>query len=86
LRRISIEKSVEPLGITISCVHNSGVFVSSVTEHSMASKVGLQVGDQLLEVCGINIRSATYELAANVLRQCGDSITILVQYDPNSKS
>jgi hypothetical protein len=44
-----------------------------------------QVGDQLLEVCGINMRSATYQLAANVLRQCGNSITMLVQYSPDSK-
>nr|CAD7203394.1 unnamed protein product [Timema douglasi] len=41
------------------------------------------VGDQLLEVCGINMRSATYQLAANVLRQCGNSITMLVQYSPD---
>lgn len=84
LRWISIEKSVEPLGIQISCVDSGGVFVSTVTEHSVASKVGLQVGDQLLEVCGINMRSATYKLAANVLRQCGNSITMLVQYNPDS--
>ncbi|XP_050531919.1 disks large homolog 5 [Daktulosphaira vitifoliae] len=83
LRWISIEKSVEPLGIQISCVDSGGVFVSTVSEHSVASKVGLQVGDQLLEVCGINMRSATYQLAANVLRQCGNSITMLVQYSPD---
>jgi len=29
------------------------------------------------------MRSATYELAASVLRQCGDSITMLVQYAPD---
>lgn len=84
LRWISIEKSVEPLGIQISCIDTGGVFVSTVTDHSVASKVGLQVGDQLLEVCGINMRSATYQLAANVLRQCGNSITMLVQYSPDS--
>ncbi|KAL4154064.1 hypothetical protein QTP88_001897 [Uroleucon formosanum] len=84
LRRISIEKSVEPLGIKILCVDSSGVFVSSVTnEHCVAYKVGIQVGDQLLEVCGINLRSATYELATNVLKQCGNSVTILVQYNPD---
>jgi len=87
LRRISIEKSGEPLGIQIFCVDNSGVFVSSVTsEHSVAYKVGIQVGDQLLEVCGINLRSTTYELAANILQHCGNSVTILVQYKPDSMS
>lgn len=30
------------------------------------------------------MRSATYGLAANVLRQCIDSITMLVQYNPES--
>ncbi|XP_054265704.1 disks large homolog 5-like isoform X2 [Macrosteles quadrilineatus] len=84
LRRVHIDKSVEPLGIQISCLEKSGgVFVSTVSEHSLASQVGLQVGDQLLEVCGINMRSATYQLAASVLRQCGNSITMLVQYAPD---
>lgn len=85
LRRVHIDKSVEPLGIQISCLESGGVFVSTVSEHSLASQVGLQIGDQLLEVCGINMRSATYQLAANVLRQCGNSITMLVQYSPDSK-
>lgn len=31
------------------------------------------------------MRSATYELAASVLRQCGNSITMLVQYLPDSE-
>lgn len=84
MRWISIEKSVEPLGIQISCIDSGGVFVSTVSEASVAYKVGLQIGDQLLEVCGINMRSATYQLAANVLRQCGNSITMLVQYNPDS--
>ncbi len=77
-----IEKSSEPLGIQIFCRNSGGVFVSSVHQSSLAAQVGLQVGDQLLEVCGINMRSATYQLAACVLHQCGDSITMLVQYNP----
>ncbi|XP_059475211.1 disks large homolog 5 [Neocloeon triangulifer] len=85
IRKVSIDKSMEPLhlGIQIYCPDSGGVFVSTVNEHSLASRVGLQVGDQLLEVCGINMRSATYELAASVLRQCGTPITMLVQYSPD---
>ncbi|XP_034934534.1 disks large homolog 5 isoform X2 [Chelonus insularis] len=83
LRRVHIDKSVEPLGIQISCSNKGEVYVSTVSEHSLASQVGLQIGDQLLEVCGINMRNATYEHAAHVLRQCGNSITMLVQYNPN---
>lgn len=85
LRSIFIDKSSEPLGIQISCGTSGGIFVSSVGENSLASRAGIQIGDQLLEVCGINMRSATYQLAASVLRQCGDSITMLVQYNPDSK-
>ncbi|XP_059054689.1 disks large homolog 5 [Achroia grisella] len=84
LRRVHIDKSQQPLGIKIQCPQSSGgVFVSTVYDNSLASQVGLQVGDQLLEVCGINMRSATYNLAARVLRQIGNSITMLVQYSPD---
>lgn len=86
VRRIHIEKSQEPLGIQISCMESGGVFVSSVTEHSLASQIGLQIGDQLLDVCGINMRTCdSYQVAANILRQCGNSFTMLVQYLPDSK-
>ncbi|XP_017769494.1 PREDICTED: disks large homolog 5 [Nicrophorus vespilloides] len=81
LRKVHIDKSNEPLGIQIA--DNGGIFVSTVNDNSLASRVGLQIGDQLLEVCGINMRNATYNLAANVLRQCGNSITMLVQYSPD---
>ncbi|KAJ8915027.1 hypothetical protein NQ315_016002 [Exocentrus adspersus] len=83
LRRVHIDKFNEPLGIQINCPDTGGIFVSTVNENSLASRVGLQIGDQLLEVCGINMRNATYNLAANVLRQCGNSITMLVQYSPD---
>ncbi|KAJ3662868.1 hypothetical protein Zmor_007188 [Zophobas morio] len=83
LRRVHIDKSNEPLGIQINCPDSGGIFVSTVNDNSLASRVGLQIGDQLLEVCGINMRNATYNLAANVLRQCGNSITMLVQYSPD---
>ena len=82
MRRVHIDKSEKPLGISIRCRNNRGVFVSHVGENSIASQVGLQIGDQLLEFCGINMRSATYDLAAKFLRQCGNSITMLVQYNP----
>lgn len=86
LRRVTIEKSDKSLGITIQCNNNGGgIFVSTVADKSIATRAGLQVGDQLLEVCGLNMRSATNDIAANVLRQCGNSITMLVQYNPESE-
>ncbi|XP_022255283.1 disks large homolog 5-like isoform X3 [Limulus polyphemus] len=84
LRRIFIERSSEvPLGINISGGASQGIFISPISENSLAGQAGLQYGDQLLEVCGINMRSATYQQASNVLRQCGHSITMLVQYNPD---
>lgn len=59
-----------------------GVFVSSVTENSLAFQVGLQVGDQLLEVCGLNLRACGKERAALVLHQVGNTITMKVQFNP----
>lgn len=44
-----------------------------------------KVGDQLLDVCGINMRNCTYNQAERVLGQCGNSITMHVQYNPDSK-
>jgi len=46
-----IDKGQELLGITIVGGEPNGIFVSSVTEESYASKYGLKYGDQLLEVC-----------------------------------
>ena len=44
IRQIYIEKSSEALGITIKENQNKkGVFVSSVSENSLANQVGLQV-------------------------------------------
>ena len=74
-----LEKDNEPLGIQIRCLQSGGVFVSAVTVNSLAEQVGIIVGDQLLEVCGINMRSATKVTASTVLSQCGKSVTILVQ-------
>ncbi|XP_069186254.1 disks large homolog 5 isoform X4 [Procambarus clarkii] len=83
VRNISIEKSSEKLGIQIRCLENGGVFVSSVTVNSLASQAGLCIGDQLLEVCGINMRSANKQSASTVLSQCGTSVFMRVQYNPD---
>lgn len=58
--------------------------VSSVSENSLAANAGIEVGDQLLEVNGINLRKASYDHAASVLRQCGSSIDMLVQFDEDN--
>ncbi|KAH3871821.1 hypothetical protein DPMN_035036, partial [Dreissena polymorpha] len=82
-RTISFEKTLKPVGFQIEMGPVSGgIFVRSVNENSQAAMEGLVVGDQLLEICAINMRNATYDLAARVLQQCGSNLTMLVQYNP----
>nr|CAD7404625.1 unnamed protein product [Timema cristinae] len=65
LRRVHIDKSVEPLGIQISCLESGGVFVSTVSEHSLASQVGLQLDkNPHLPVIGILVLSENYAIDA----------------------
>ena len=87
IRQFHIEKSGEQLGIKIEEVNiqgeMAGIFISSVSGASLAARVGLHVGDQLLEVCGINLRTAKYQHAAQVLQTAGKSVDIKVQYNPD---
>ena len=50
VRKLHIEKSSYPLGIQISQGSSGGIFVTTVTEGSIAQKAGLRYGDQILEV------------------------------------
>lgn len=49
-RHVKVQKGSEPLGISIVCGENGGIFVSKVTGGSIAHQAGLEYGDQLLEV------------------------------------
>lgn len=49
-RNVIVHKGAEPLGISIVGGENGGIFVSKVTEGSIAHQAGLEYGDQLLEV------------------------------------
>lgn len=49
-RNVIVHKGAEPLGISIVSGENGGIFVSKVTEGSIAHQAGLEYGDQLLEV------------------------------------
>nr|CAB3238221.1 disks large homolog 5-like [Phallusia mammillata] len=84
-RYVSMIKGSEPIGISIvKSGDNSGIYVSRVTEHSLAAKAGLEYGDQLLEYNGINLRNAREEQARVIMSQTqtGDNIKILAQYNP----
>ena len=61
IRQIYIEKSSEQLGITIdegsAGTSKKGVFVSSVSEHSLAFQVGLQVNNEI----AVNVSTARFK-------------------------
>lgn len=80
-RQITIDRSSASLGIRILRTLNDqkGVFVEAVTEGSLAQQAGICIGDQIIDICGINMRTADYENAAKVLKQCRDPIQMLVQ-------
>ncbi|XP_022100420.1 disks large homolog 5-like isoform X2 [Acanthaster planci] len=80
-RTIEIEKSNEPLGIRIIQGSRGGIFVHTVTPGSLAERAELQYGDQILEFNGLNLRQATYDQAAIILSQAGNSISMLVMYN-----
>ncbi|XP_033106824.1 disks large homolog 5-like isoform X2 [Anneissia japonica] len=82
IRTISIEKSSEQLGISISMGFDGGIMVTDVQPGSLAHRAGLVTGDQILEYNGINLRKSTYDLAAKIIWQGGDSVQILAQYNP----
>ncbi|XP_015680873.1 disks large homolog 5 [Protobothrops mucrosquamatus] len=82
-RHVKVQKGVEPLGISIVCGENGGIFVSKVTGGSIAHQAGLEYGDQLLEFNGINLRNATEQQARLIIGQQCDTITILAQYNPH---
>ena len=86
IRQFHIEKTTEQLGINIREVSGEGelggVFICSVTPFSLAARVGLHVGDQILEVCGINLRTARFAQAQAVLQMASRSLEIKVQYQP----
>ncbi|XP_065652165.1 disks large homolog 5 isoform X2 [Hydra vulgaris] len=84
-RLIVIEKGQYPLGITIAQGKDNGIFVTGLNKESIASKVGLKYGDQLLEYNGINLRMASYEQAEWILKQSAieNTVTVRVQYNPH---
>ncbi|XP_038060075.1 disks large homolog 5-like isoform X2 [Patiria miniata] len=80
-RTIEIEKSNEPLGISIFRGSRGGICVHTVTPGSLAERAELRYGEQILEFNGLNLRQATYDQAAIILSQGGNSISMLVMYN-----
>lgn len=73
------------LGVRLVGGNAVGIFIHSVDTDSAAYHVGLRCADQILEYNGIDLRNATAEQAAYELAKPADKVTILVQYNPESK-
>lgn len=39
----------------------------------------------IFQICGINMRTATEDMAAKFLRQTGNTLSLLVQYNPEGE-
>ena len=73
------------LGVRLMGGNAVGIFIHSVNPDSAAYAVGLRCADQILEYNGVDLRNATAEQAAYELAKPAEKVTILVQYNPESK-
>jgi len=84
-RKIVLKKGTTGLGFNIvGGEDGEGIFVSFILAGGQADRSGaLFRGDQLLTVNGIDLRDATHEQAAAVLKGSGDVVEIMAEHRPN---
>ncbi|XP_073936033.1 inaD-like protein isoform X3 [Castor canadensis] len=71
------------LGFGIVGGKSSGVVVRTIVPGGLADRDGrLQTGDHILQIGGTNVQGMTSEQVAQVLRNCGNSVRMLVARDP----
>lgn len=71
------------LGFGIVGGKSSGVVVRTIVPGGLADRDGrLQTGDYILKIGGTNVQGMTSEQVAQVLRNCGNSVRMLVARDP----
>ncbi|KAM6262663.1 inaD-like protein isoform 2-T2 [Porphyrio hochstetteri] len=71
------------LGFGIVGGKSSGVVVRTIVPGGLADRDGrLQTGDHILEIGGTNVQGMTSEQVAQVLRNCGNSVRMIVARDP----
>jgi hypothetical protein len=73
------------LGVRLVGGNAVGIFIHSVEIDSAAYQVGLRYADQILEYNNVDLRRATAEQAAYELAKPAEKVSILVQYNPDSK-
>jgi leucine-rich repeat/fibronectin type-III domain-containing protein 4 len=79
-RRVSLRRGPKGFGFHIIGDDNEpGIFISSIQSGGAADKSGeLRKGDQILSVNNIDLRGASHEDAAAVLKNCGDTANLHV--------
>ncbi|KYN02217.1 Disks large 1 tumor suppressor protein [Cyphomyrmex costatus] len=84
VRTVVLNKGSPGLGFNIvGGEDGEGIFISFILAGGPADLSGeLRRGDQILSVNGINLRTATHEEAAAVLKGTSQTVTIVVQYKP----
>ncbi|KAM6217057.1 inaD-like protein [Rhynchocyon petersi] len=71
------------LGFGIVGGKSSGVVVRTIVPGGLADRDGrLQTGDHILKIGGTNVQGMTTEQVAQVLRNCGNSVRMVVARDP----
>ncbi|NXN20821.1 INADL protein, partial [Nycticryphes semicollaris] len=71
------------LGFGIVGGKSSGVVVRTIVPGGLADRDGrIRTGDHILQIGGTNVQGMTSEQVAQVLRNCGNSVRMIVARDP----
>ncbi|XP_033372451.1 inaD-like protein isoform X4 [Parus major] len=75
------------LGFGIVGGKSSGVVVRTIVPGGLADRDGrLQTGDHILQIGGTNVQGMSSEQVAQVLRNCGNSVRMIVARDPKCEA
>ena len=85
-RRVSLHKGPQGLGFNIvGGEGGEGIFISFILTGGAADLSGeLKKGDQILSVNGIDLVQATHEQAADILKNSGVNVHLVLQYRPEA--
>ncbi|XP_065575663.1 discs large homolog 1-like protein isoform X4 [Artemia franciscana] len=83
-RSVTLAKGSQGLGFNIvGGEDGEGIYVSFIAPGGSADRSGeLKRGDQIVSVNGTDLRQASHEQAAQILKSTGQTVTLVVQYRP----
>ncbi len=85
-RRVHLQRGPTGLGFNIvGGEGGEGIFISFILTGGPADLSGnLRKGDQIISVNNIDLTQATHEQAADVLKNAGNQVAIVIQYRPEA--